>query len=105
MWRACEGPGDSGVYGARTVSCSTPGIRVVENRDLFCSIDCGRPRRTTGSTASASSRVLKATAAVISPAARSTWAAPAAPFSASLSGSANRKKKFALSAMRSRRPR
>ncbi len=58
MWRAGDGPGHCSVYGARTVSCTRPGIRVVENRYLFCSIDCACPRWMIGGMSSPSSRTL-----------------------------------------------
>jgi hypothetical protein len=57
-WRAVDGPGHSSEYGTRTVSCTSPGMRVVENRNLFCSIVIGWPRWTTGGTSSRSSCAL-----------------------------------------------
>ncbi len=58
MWRAWDGPGHRSLYGVRTVSWAAPGIRVVENRNVFCAIDSVWPRWTTGSTRSSSRRSL-----------------------------------------------
>ena len=96
MCRSRDGPGQSGEYGTRTVSCTGPGIRVSENRNLFCSIVSACPRWTIGGISSRSSRACSPTWTRSGTAARSSWDCPV---------SANRKKKFAFSAIRSRRPR